>query len=214
MLTGLPNASYAESIVASARLYALALELIREQPDLSYQLLISAVETIANEALNTLQPDDDEKVQFKWPVYKLAKEFGMDDVAARKMTIEACKGENWATRKFKTFVTDNLDESIWSTEDDLFQPLPNWALQRGDLQKALGQIYSARSKATHLGEPFPVTASYAGGPKLSLGLFASIFGNQTPFPPIAWFERAVNSAIRGFWRKSVAQPPTNNGVAD
>jgi len=204
MLIGLPDASYAESIVASARLYALALELIREQPELSYQLLISAVETIANEALSALQPDDDEKVEFKRPVYKLARELGMDDAIARKMAIEACKGENWATRKFKAFITDNLDESIWDKEDDLFKPLPNWALQRRDLQKTLGKIYSARSKATHLGEPFPLSASYAGGPNLSVGVFASLFGNEVAFPPIAWFERVVNSAIRGFWWKSVA----------
>jgi hypothetical protein len=44
----LPQLEHAESRVASARLDAVALELLREQPDIAYQLLISSVETIGN----------------------------------------------------------------------------------------------------------------------------------------------------------------------
>jgi len=85
LLIGLPRAKYAESIVASARLYALALELIREQPDLSYQLLISAVETIANEVLRSFHPGDDEKVEHHRVVFDLVKDLGIEDELARKV---------------------------------------------------------------------------------------------------------------------------------
>jgi hypothetical protein len=212
MLTGLPKSPYAESIVASARLYALALEMIREQPDLSYQLLISAVETIANEALSGFQPDDDEKVRHKRPVYDLAKELSMCDAQAKQMAIEACKGEHWATRKFKKFIVDNIDDSIWDQEDDLFKPLPNWIPQRTDLEKILGKFYTARSKATHFGEQFPISASYAGGPQIPAALATSLMGTGPVFPPVAWFERLVNNAVRNFWKKSLAPDQNDAGA--
>jgi hypothetical protein len=59
--------------VASARIYALALELIRDQPDLAYQLLISSVETIANEALRDFKPDDAAKVKHQQAVFNLTQ---------------------------------------------------------------------------------------------------------------------------------------------
>lgn len=209
LLTGLPTAPYAESIVAAARLYSLALELIREQADLSYQLLISAVETIANEALSAFQPDENEKLAQRRPVFDLAKKLGMDDANAGKMAVEACKGEHWATRKFKKFVTDNIDESIWNKEDNLFRALPNSVPPRDQLQKALGTIYGARSKATHSGKQFPASASYSGGPTVPVGIIMSLMGTEPVFPPIAWFERVVNSAIRNFWEKALGLLPSD-----
>jgi hypothetical protein len=205
LLTGLPRAQYAESIVASARLYALALELIREQPDLSYQLLISAVETIANEALRSFQPDDDEKVQHQRVVFDLVKNLGIEDEAARKVAIAACKREHWATRKFKKFLTDNIDESIWDSEDDLFKILPKLIPVRDQFQKTLGNIYDARSKATHFGREFPASGTHAGGPMIPVRLVASLWGSEPIFPPVVWLERVVNSAIRRFWERSIAQ---------
>jgi hypothetical protein len=62
LLLGLPALPHAEGLVAGCRLYALALEMIHERPGISYQLLISSVETIANAALRTFQPTDDMKV--------------------------------------------------------------------------------------------------------------------------------------------------------
>jgi hypothetical protein len=203
LLTGLPSTQYAESIVASARLYALALELIREQPDLSYQLLISAVETIANEALRSFQPDDDEKVEHQRIVFDLVKDVGVEDEVARKVAIAACRREHWATRKFKKFLTDNIDESIWDEEDDLFRALPKSMPTRDQLQKTLGKIYDARSKATHFGQQFPASASYVGGPTIPARLAISLWGTEPIFPPVVWLERAVNGAIRKFWERSI-----------
>ena len=52
------------------------------------------------------------EVQHKRPVYDIAKELGLGDAQAKKIAIEACKGEYCGT-KFKKFITDNIDESIW-----------------------------------------------------------------------------------------------------
>ena len=211
LLIGLPGTRYAENIVASARLYALALELIREQPDIAYQLLISAVETMANEALGDFQPSDDEKVEHHRAVYDLVKRLGMMDDVARQVAIAACKKEHWATRKFKQFLTDNLDGAIWDTADQLFKTLPNSTPQRDHLQKTLGTIYKARSKATHFGQQFPASASYAGGPTVPAALVSTLMGAEPVFPPIAWFERVVNSAIRRFWERSLKPVPSDAG---
>jgi hypothetical protein len=105
-LVGLPNARNATSIVASCRLYSLALELIHERPAIAYQLLISSVETIANAALEGFQPDERSRIKHKQKVYDLAISSGIDDNLSRSLAIEACKGDYWATKKFKKFLLE------------------------------------------------------------------------------------------------------------
>src|SRR5208282_526998 len=112
LLLALPQLKHGETIVKSARLYALAMELIRERPDIGYQLLISAVETIANETLQGFQPPDDAKVEYQKAVFNLATELGLGKEMARKLALEACKVERWATRKFREFLMDNIDDSV------------------------------------------------------------------------------------------------------
>jgi len=204
LLLGLPKIEKAESIVASCRLYALALELIHERPDISYQLLISTVETIANGTLGTFQPDDDIKVEHQKAVYELALDLGSGQETARKLAIEACRREWWVTKKFKKFLMDNVSDSVWTEKDELFHQTPQqWMPKREDFERTLGQIYAARSKATHEGKAFPVTASYTGGPSISMRAVGMLFGTDSPFPPVVWFERVVNSALRGYWERAV-----------
>jgi hypothetical protein len=208
LLLALPKLKHAESIVASARLYALGLELIGEQPDIAYQLLISSVETIANQTLPDFQPDDAAKVKHQQAVFNLAMELYLGEEKARALALAACKTERWATRKFKKFVTDNLDDFAWEDEDDLYRMPPGFLrLSREHLQEALDNIYRARSKATHAGQQFPVTASYSGGPRISVRAsmamaVSALAGSGTLFPPVVWFERIVNTAIRTFWERS------------
>ena len=195
----MPRLEHAESIVASARLYALALELIREQPDIAYQLFISSVETIANAALRDFQPNDDIKVDHRRSVFNLALNLELGEEIARNMALEACKSERWATRKFKKFLTDNIDDSIWDRKDDLFGVPLEFLPRREDFQKTLGNIYDARSKATHWGQQFPVSAGYSGGPSIPVQVANALLISDAIFPPVVWFERVVNMAIKMFW---------------
>lgn len=209
LLLQLPKVEHGKSIVASARLYALALELVREQPEIAYQLLISAVETIANSALRSFQPDDDFKVEHQRAVFNLAAELDLGEEKARQLAVAACKKEYWATKKFKKFLTDNVDDSVWE-EDDLFR-IPSVVLpRREDFERVLGKIYTARSQATHLGQQFPASATYCGGPMIAWHVADELFwsGSDSAFPPVVWFERIVNNAIRNFWRRgaSVLRP--------
>jgi hypothetical protein len=205
LLIGLPHMEHAESVVASRRLYAVALELIQERPDIAYQLLISSVETMANAALKQFQPDDAAKVEHKKAVYESAMSLGLGKEAAKKLAIEACRGEYWATKKFKKFLMDNVAESVWTEQDELFHQMSKDILPKGqDFEKTLGKIYNARSKATHVGEPFPISASYSGGPSINARAASVLFGTDGAFPPVVWFERIVHSALRGFWERSIA----------
>jgi hypothetical protein len=204
ILLALPQLKHAEAIIASARLYALALELIHEQPDIAYQLLVSSVETIAKTALIDFQPDDDAKVDYRRPVFNLAKELGLGEDAARKLALEACKEDRWVSRKFKKFLTDNLDASVWDSPDDLFgAPPPEYLPRREGFQKTLDHIYGARSAATHSGQQFPLSASYSGRPTVRWQVMYAFLGSDSAFPPVVWFERIVNMAIRTFWERSV-----------
>ncbi len=213
LLLGLASLDYGESIVASARLYALSMELIREQPDIANQLLISSVETIANKALQGFQPNDEDKVKLQEAVFKQAKGVGLGDDIARDLALTASKRERWVKRKFTKFLTDNIDDSVWNQDDDLFKPPLRILPCREDLQKTLGKIYDARSTATHSGRQFPASASYSGGPQIPARMMSAFFGSDSVFPPIAWFERVVNVAIRKFWERSMSGLPTTPATA-
>jgi hypothetical protein len=202
LLLGLPQVAHAESIVASARLYALALELIHDRQEIAYQLLVSSVETIASETLP--DPEDDEKARRMQQVSDLAKTYGLEEAKARNLAITACNVETrWPTRKFKKFLTDNTDDRIWE-EDDLYRVPLRLLPRRENFQQTLGKIYTARSDATHSGQQFPVTASYSGRPELSTRVAMKMFSSDPVFPPVVWFERVVNVAITTYWERAVS----------
>lgn len=205
LLLILPKLEYAKNIVASARLYAVALELIHERPDIAYQLLISAVETMANSAYKDYAPTEEEKIKHQAGVYNLAIDSGINEDLAKSLALTATKTEHWVGKKFKKFLMENVDESIWSKEDDLFK-ISHTLPRRDNFEAVLGKIYSARSSATHKGEPFPLTAYYTGGPYISTDIsielmVSSIDGSDT-FPAVVWFERIVNNALNNFWERS------------
>jgi hypothetical protein len=205
LLVCLPKIEHAESIVASCRLYALALELIHRLPEISYQLLISSVETIANSALGGFQPSDADKVEHKRRVYDSAIKMGLDPESATTLAIDACRGEYWATKKFKKFLMDNLASSVWTEHDELFHQMFDEMLPKAeDFEKTLGKIYQVRSKATHAGEAFPISALYTGGPTMDTRAASMLLGADGAFPPVVWFERIVQSALTGFWERSIA----------
>lgn len=213
LLLGLPSTPHAESLVASCRLYALALELIHERPDISYQLLISSVETIANAELRDFRPTDDEKVDHQKKLFDLALKLELGEETAKKLAIEACRREWWATKKFKKFLLNYVDESIWEESDELFQLDQEWIPKREHFERTLTKIYEARSKATHEGRAFPVGADYTGGPTISsrvasARMASALYGGDPPFPPVVWFERVVNMALCNSWGRAMpAKPP-------
>jgi hypothetical protein len=85
--------------------------------------------------------------------------------------------------------------------------------RREDLQKTLGNIYDARSEATHWGRQFPTSASYSGGPRVPAQVAWALMSGSV-FPPVVWFERIVNMAIRTFWERRARESEPLAGPAD
>jgi hypothetical protein len=208
LLLGLPSVPYAKNLVIACRLYALALELIHDRPDIAYQHLISSVETIANGVLRDLQPPEDAMLERQKGLYDLALSLKLGEETAKKLAIEACRGEWWAGRKFKQFLQEYVSETVWGGPDELFHRLHQEVMPKcEDFERTLRKIYAARSKATHEGQSFPPSASYTGGPYMAVRTGTALYGADSPFPPVIWFERIVNSALCGYWQRSVPTSP-------
>jgi hypothetical protein len=202
LFLSLPSSPYGESIVNSARLYALALERIGQDVDIAYQLLIAGVETIANDFYRLYAPTESEMIKVKKNVADLAIKLGLREDKAKQLAIEACKGMSWHARKFSKFLIENTGAELW-TKDDLFK-LPKELLpKKSDFEAAINEIYQARGKASHSGGTYPAGAHIGTRSELPAEVFWDTDPSERTFPPIAWFERAVNSATMGFMKRFV-----------
>jgi hypothetical protein len=210
-LLALPKLKVASAVVRAARLYASAMERIESQPELCYQLFISAAETMAGAVLEDWEPDRDGKLASKGALVSYAtKTEKLSKDVAERLALEASKGNPWSSRKFKKFLLDNLDREAICREDDLLIVPQEFCPKEEQLEQALGEIYRSRSGASPSGHSYPAGAAI--GPSLSLPVkaFAAVINQQRPFPPVGWFERVVNSAICGFLRSQVRRLPSLN----
>jgi hypothetical protein len=202
LFLALPDLPCAESIIRSARLYAIALERIYQDTDIAYQLLISSVETIANAVYPSYTPTEAEMLKTKGDVVSLAVEFGLSAEKANRLAVESCKKDRWTKRKFTKFLLENTGEELW-TEDELFK-LPDFLIpKKQDFESTIKEIYEVRSKGLHSGGSFPASASIVTGPMLPAKALFEFDSTQRPFPPVSWFERVVNTAIQGFVERAI-----------
>jgi hypothetical protein len=200
MFLSLPDLDHIESLVLSARRYALALELIQTQPDFSYQSLISSVEAIATSVFYSYKPSESEMVEIKRPVFNLALKYGLSEVQAKEIAIKACHENSWRHRKFKKFLCNNIGNELW-TEDDVFINIAPLSPPKERFESALSQIYIGRSKGLHAGHHYPITATVGTTPWMPVKACME-FRSKSPFPPVTWFERVVNIALRTFVERS------------
>ena len=199
------------AIVRASRLYASAMERIESQLETSYQLLISAAETMAGAVIEDFDPGREVKLGSKVALVSYAmKEEKLGREVAERLAVEACKDNPWSGRKFTKFLLDNVDREELNREDKLFMLPQKFCPKEDQIEDALREIYRNRGGAMHGGHSYP--ASAAVGTSCWISVQASqefldaTMRNERPFPPIAWFERVVNSAICRFIRSQVTQP--------
>lgn len=198
-----------ESFMHSARLYALGLQHIPFDVDIAYHFLIASVEAIAQAALGSYRPTEEEMLRTKESVAKLAVKFGLSDHNAKKLALEACKGIVWTKRKFAKFIIDNIDDTLWE-QDDLFKLEPSFVPRKQDLASALDKVYAMRGQVAHGGYTYPATAQLGIGPTFPASALSELWSADRSaaathiFPPIPWFEKAVNQSLRGFLLKGKA----------
>ena len=208
VLSALPRVGQADAIafVRSARLYQEGLWIGESDPSLAWLLMVSSVESAANQwhrktasATDRLTAAKPDLVDFlnKCDVPGL-----VDRVAAEFAdTIRS-------TRKFIDFLLEHLPPPPSK------RPLP-WAQlswQTSDLKKALRLVYQYRSKALHEGVPFPAPMCQPGmsvpdsevPSEIPIGLASSILGSvwkaeDTPML-LHVFEYIGRHAILSWWK--------------
>ncbi|MDX2039570.1 MAG: hypothetical protein SFX72_23225 [Isosphaeraceae bacterium] len=205
VLARLPKIKEAAAIIRAARLYASAMERIEDEPDIPYQLLISAVETLAGAALEGWEPDEVRKIASRGALISYARktEHLSPDIAKR-IALESCRDNPWSSQKFKKFLLDNLDLGAMEVADDLFIVPTEMCPKRDEIEKAIGEVYRIRSRATHSGQPYPPSAAIGPSSRVPIRAYDALINEQSPFPPIGWFERVVNYAFNGFLRSRLS----------
>jgi hypothetical protein len=187
-----------EEIIHACRLYKAALEFIESRPDIAYQLLISTVETMAGVALREYEPDEAVRLRTKRSVLEKAQKYGLGEEQAKALALEASQGITWLRQKFKKFLLDNVSPDEIDGEDPVF---PFWSFlrpARENFERALGEIYDARSGNLHRGYPFPRWVGLGTNPTTDPRNVPTAGLAPNEVPPVTWFERVVSTAARRY----------------
>lgn len=202
----------AVTLVRAARLYQEALWIVESTPELSWIMLTSAIETVA----------DHWRKESEHPIEKLR---ASQALAPLEQILAAHGDENFvlevvsfitpymgATKKFIDFVSTFLPPPPESRPPEGFQL--SW--EPKDMRRKLSQLYGFRSKALHGGIPFPAPMSNSphqiepGGPptEIPIGLAASMRGGvwlEKDLPMlIHTFEYIVRGALLNWWRSLIS----------
>lgn len=194
ILRWLPEWEHAATFVRAARLYASAMEQIEARPEAAYQLLISAVDSLASATL-VGWPTREDVLEFKKDSVSKLMKLGIAEDAAHSAVLELDKGNSWTKRKFTKFLMDRCNWPGLQSPDDLFL-VPDFLVPNEEaIGRSIKMIYDQRSGATHSGRTFPPSAKVGSSPWIPHGAADSVLENKPAFPPVGWFERVVNSAI-------------------
>jgi len=188
--------SNSQDVFRAIRLYATALDLLMERPQVAYVLLVSTIETLADGYMKKWLPTEDERVEPYRGLMKQGRRLGLTEEQARSLALSAGKQNPWIKRRFIEFVIDRVDEGLWS-DDDLFPTIRLWQAEPAKLRKYLGQVYDSRSKVVHEGRTYPLGFTVGTSNLIDdRVLYDLMTGGLDGIPPIAWFERVVSICLR------------------
>ena len=188
---------YGEAYVLAARLYAQAMQVIEESPDIAYQLFISGVETMANKVFSDYSPSRAEMVATKDIVAQRAMDLGLAQENSEELAVLACNGMTWTSRKFQIFLKDMTDETIWQP-DGLFRIPEGFEPAAEDFDRVLKEIYRGRGAAVHGGQAYGPSVGVGSSPRVPVRAMQELFSGGPKVPPVGWFERVVNLALNRY----------------
>ncbi len=211
MLRSLPNQtpSQVNTLIRSARLYQDALWLCETEPEFSWLLFVSALESAANEWAGD-QGTSIERLEISKPkVYEVL--CAHTDKALLPLIADAFAPSMGVTKQFRDFCMTFMPGAP-------VQRPAEWARfswEHSSLKKAIEKIYRYRSQALHEGRPFPAPMcsapsrdpSWAAPSETMTALGTHQMGStwlkeDIPFN-LHMFEYITREVILGWWRSLV-----------
>jgi hypothetical protein len=210
------SASAAIALVKAARLYQEALWLVETETPLSWLLMVSAVETAANQWRCQKEAPAERLKDSKPVLYRYLEVIGTDVLAAVAKEIAEVLG---ATSKFIGFVLEFLPPPPSARPPVGFRC--SWS--ETAIRKAMRLIYDHRSRALHDGRPFPlpmceIPFTLPGWPapaERPVGLAAAAQGGvwlskDTPMH-FHTFEHIARGVLLNWWRKGAPADEEDGG---
>lgn len=142
-------ASQVNALVRAARLYQDALWLCESSPEMSWLLLVSALESLANE-WNQTQGQPTERLALSRPGLFSYLESHSDKTLLLRIAEEFSDALG-STQKFVKFCLAYMPDA--PTKRPVSYAQFSWS--RTSMRKALSKVYEYRSRALHDGRPFP-----------------------------------------------------------
>ena len=196
----MPQTTTSNAILAATRLYHAALSLSAYDVSTAYFSLVMAVECLSGHHLSQRKFNFDDVEKFK-KVNEVITKLPVSSEIVDELKREILRTEYFVWQKFRTFIQDFLPEEFWQQKDELHPDLHGTVLLEIDklkLVKALSKVYSARSKFTHAGTPFPAYVEFGIGDRMTSKAAAgamNIEGSSNFVPPFIWFERLAHSVL-------------------
>jgi hypothetical protein len=204
--------SQAEALIRAAKLYRDALWLVESTPELSWIMLVSAIEVVAKDEIkNTVTPEEElERIE-----PKLAKDIKLcGDSTLLSRIAKRFTSEESISKKYREFLIKFLPESPPKR-------LPGRQINWDDLKlttnkNPLSIIYNYRSKALHAGNSFPPTMSWIfrsaeGIPydlaetptEYNMFLDGKIVKRKPEVMMLSIFEYIVRNALLKWWKSCI-----------
>jgi len=209
------NTEQATLLIRAAKLYRDALWLIESEPQLSWIMLVSAIEVVAKEHIKT---DNDPVNIFRDKEEALATEVekhGGTDLLLKIANLFVEK--KWVGKKYLKFLIDFLPEPPSPRVPESMQIA--WdKLKQNSGKNPLMTIYNYRSKALHSGTPFPLDMCYmprlpgipyelAEKPNSSLFIAKDGQSQKVEVGPmmLSLFEYIVRNSLLNWWKSCLKE---------
>lgn len=196
------------TLIRAARLYQDALWVVESEPALAWLLLVSAVETAANQ-WRTKQDSPLDRLKYsKAELYEYLNANSPEILATVAEKIADTLG---ATKKFVDFILEFLPPA--PTARPLTWQQYSWEIE--NVRKGMRLIYDYRSKALHGGKPFPAPMCEVPGrdsgpqaaPEKMSGVAVSMLQGVWRAEDIPMFfhtfEYIVRNALIAWWKKGM-----------
>ena len=197
-----PRASVA--LIRAARLYQDALWIVESEPQLSWVMLVSAIEAAANYWRPSKEPALERMRLFDPSLEELLVKQGGTKLALD--VAEKIKDVLGATRKFVDFIVEFLPDPPEQRPTDYWQH--SW--ERAQISKTMVKIYKWRSFALHRGIPFPVPMCEAPGRSdsyleevpmgLATGARGGVWTKEDAPMLFHTFEHIVRNSLLKWWK--------------